>query len=300
MPVYYQNQVRNFYLGSTGSLGLMYYGNVEVNYGIVTPSTDPDAQAFINATGISGIDATAINSLVLDLKSYGLWSTLYALYPFVGGTSDTCKYNLVNPTDSDAAYRITYRNVGNLTFSSNGVQNASSTNNTGMISNFNLISASVGYSWSAGVYGGVANPGGLDLGVWTGGGSNSSFYLSGNAVSANIGLTDCFSELDVRILVGGQSNGGTGFTQVSRLDNTLVKLYRNGSTIGSNGATAIYSPPSWPIAIGGNFYQNSNIINDVSSNQFRTVYFASGYTDTQVANMYTCVETFNTTLGRNS
>jgi hypothetical protein len=33
MAIYYQNQFRNYYLGSTGSLGAMYYGNVEVNPG---------------------------------------------------------------------------------------------------------------------------------------------------------------------------------------------------------------------------------------------------------------------------
>ena len=48
---------------------------------------DPDAQAFLTATGIT--DATisgAINTLVLNLKGFNLWSKMYAVYPFVGGT----------------------------------------------------------------------------------------------------------------------------------------------------------------------------------------------------------------------
>ena len=58
---------------------------------------DPDAQAFINATGISGSNATAINTLVVDLKSAGVYSKLQAAYPFIGGTAAAHKYNLINP-----------------------------------------------------------------------------------------------------------------------------------------------------------------------------------------------------------
>ena len=56
--------------------------------------TDPDAQAFITATGISGTNATATNQLVLDLKSANIWTKMKAVYPMVGGTSTTCKFNL--------------------------------------------------------------------------------------------------------------------------------------------------------------------------------------------------------------
>jgi hypothetical protein len=257
---------------------------------------DPDAQAFIDATGISGTNATAINTLVLDLKSYGLWNKLYTFYPFVGGTANTCKYNLVNPADTDAAYRITYRNSGSLTFNSNGVQNVAGTSNTGMITNFNGVSASIGFSWSAGVYGAVVNPGGLDIGVYPGAGSNNQYYLSGNAVSANIFLTDCFSEIDVRIVVSNAT--GVGFYQSSRTNNSLVKGYKNGVVIGTNTATTSANIVSWPIALGGSHWQSTGVIQDVSKQQFRTVYFSSALTDTECADMYTIVQAYNTTLGR--
>jgi len=298
MSIYYNNQFRNYYLGATGSLGKMYYGGTEVNYGIPPgPGTDPNAQAFIDATGITGTNASAINTLVLDLKSYGLWNKLYTFYPFVGGTSTTCKYNLVNPADTDAAYRITYRNIGNLTFNSNGVQNVSGTANTGMITNFNGVSASIGFSWSAGVYGAVVNPGGIDVGVYPGAGSNGQYYLSGNAVGANIFLCDCFSEIDVRLVVGNAT--GVGFYQSSRTNNSLVKGYKNGSLIATNTNSTAANIVSQTIALGGSHWQSTGVIQDISKQQFRTVYFSSALTDTECADMYTCVQTFNTTLGRN-
>ena len=81
---------------------------------------DPDAQAFINVTGISGSNATAINNLVLNLKSGSYWSGLDAIYPMIGGTATTHKYNLKNPLDTDAAFRLNF--VGGWTHNSSGAK----------------------------------------------------------------------------------------------------------------------------------------------------------------------------------
>ena len=84
------------------------------------PGLDPDAAAFINVTGISGSNATAINNLVLDLKSGGYWTGLDAIYPMIGGTATTHKYNLKNPQDTDAAFRLTFG--GGWTHNSSGAK----------------------------------------------------------------------------------------------------------------------------------------------------------------------------------
>lgn len=81
---------------------------------------DPDAQAFINVTGISGSNATAINNLVLNLKSGSYWNGLDAIYPMIGGTATTHKYNLKNPQDTDAAFRLNF--VGGWTHNSSGAK----------------------------------------------------------------------------------------------------------------------------------------------------------------------------------
>ena len=81
---------------------------------------DPDAQAFLTAAGITDATITsAINTLVIDLKGYNLWNKMIAIYPFVGGTSTTHKYNLKNPVDTDAAFRLVFN--GGWTHSSNGI-----------------------------------------------------------------------------------------------------------------------------------------------------------------------------------
>lgn len=81
---------------------------------------DPDAQAFLTAASITDATITsAINTLVVDLKANNLWTKCYAIYPFVGGTSSTHKWNLRNPLDSDAAYRLIFN--GGFTHSSTGL-----------------------------------------------------------------------------------------------------------------------------------------------------------------------------------
>jgi hypothetical protein len=96
--------------------------NKTITYYWTRPTTafDPDAVAFFNATGIT--DATiknAINTLVIDLKGYGIWTKMNAIYPFVGGTTTTHKFNLKDPRDLDVAFRLVFS--GGLTHSSTGV-----------------------------------------------------------------------------------------------------------------------------------------------------------------------------------
>ena len=82
-------------------------------------SYDPDAQAFITAAAISNTSQqVAINNLVLNLKSYGVWSKMKAVYPFVGGSAASHKWNLKDPQDTNAAYRLTF--TGCWTHSSTG------------------------------------------------------------------------------------------------------------------------------------------------------------------------------------
>lgn len=83
-------------------------------------SYDPDALAFITAANITdNTQKLAINQLVIDLKFYGIWTKMYAIYPFVGGSATTHKFNLKNPADTDAAFRLVFN--GGWTHSATGI-----------------------------------------------------------------------------------------------------------------------------------------------------------------------------------
>lgn len=80
---------------------------------------DPDAQAFITAANITdSIEQNAINQLVIDLKADNIWNKMIAIYPFVGGTAFSHKWNLKDPRDLDLAFRLVFS--GGWTHDSNG------------------------------------------------------------------------------------------------------------------------------------------------------------------------------------
>ncbi|MFY8248217.1 MAG: hypothetical protein ACOVJ5_00770, partial [Gloeomargaritales cyanobacterium] len=93
-------------------------------YGVAT-SYDPDAQLFFNAQSGAGVTLTitqkdAVNQWVVDSKAIGIWTKFTAVYPMVGSTSTSQKFNLKNPLNTNAAFRLSF--LGGGTHSSNGWQ----------------------------------------------------------------------------------------------------------------------------------------------------------------------------------
>lgn len=108
---------------------IMYLGDSKIKHfalggTLVAPNPyyfDSDALAFLEAAQIT--DSTtvfAVNNLVIDLKEATLWDKFIAIYPFVGGTAFTQKWNLKNPQDTNEAYRLTFS--GGITHSLDGIQ----------------------------------------------------------------------------------------------------------------------------------------------------------------------------------
>lgn len=76
---------------------------------------------FIAATGITASDQqSAINQLSYDLVNTGLMDKMVAIYPFVGGNATSHSFNLKDPRDANAAFRLTFN--GGMTHSSTGIQ----------------------------------------------------------------------------------------------------------------------------------------------------------------------------------
>ena len=65
------------------------------------------------------VQKSAINVLVTQLKDSALWNKFLAIYPMIGGTPVSMSYNLIDPRNSDDAYRLTFN--GKPTFNATGV-----------------------------------------------------------------------------------------------------------------------------------------------------------------------------------
>ena len=63
-------------------------------YGSATASFDTDYQSFITATGITQpTQSAALETLVSDLKSYGLWNKMKAIYPMITDKNNRFAYS---------------------------------------------------------------------------------------------------------------------------------------------------------------------------------------------------------------
>jgi len=193
---------------------------------IVLPTApiDADAQAFLTATGITDATTTyAITFLVDNLKSKGIWNKCYGLYPLVGGTATTQKFNLKNPLNTDAAFRLEF--FGGITHDVNGIQG----NGVNGYLDFKIIPAShliVNNTHACYYCTTNINEAKLDLSSQQGGDFGLYNYSSTY-------YTDQYNQTSGSGRVGIANADTTGFIVGSRVASNNLKLFRNGSQIGT-------------------------------------------------------------------
>lgn len=87
---------------------------------LIPPVLDADAKNFLDSAGIADTSLKdAVYDLVKQLKDSSLWNKFMAIYPMVGGTSASTKWNLKDPRNNDEAFRLTFS--GNPVFATTGV-----------------------------------------------------------------------------------------------------------------------------------------------------------------------------------
>ena len=245
---------------------------------------DPDAQAFITAASITDpTQQSAINQLVVDLKGYSLWTPIKALYPFVGGTSTTMKWNLKDPRDLDAAYRIQF--IGGGTWSSTGY----TPNGTNGYADTKLVAqGTLGLnSTSYGVYSRTnVDRNAPSIGNVTGGASfECSLWLrAGNVTYLRVNSQH----------IGTQANSDSrGLFIGNRVNSTQVTIQIRGTQ---------YTPANTntPFALATNSFQ----IGGISPNFFDTkeiafAFIGDGLTSQNMTDLNTAVVAFQTALSRN-
>ena len=250
--------------------------------------TDVDATAFTTAASITDTtQISALNTLVNDLKTYGLWTKMKALYPFVGGSAASHKFNLKDPRDDNAAYRLVFS--GGWTHSSTG---ALPNGTTGYADskynpyiNGQLNSAHISYYSRTN----SSSSNAIDMGALS--------AAPGNYHHMHIRYTGdlMFGLLNTSSAVSVSNNISQGLFISSRINNTNVSLYRNNSNIG-NVSLNSSTQPSNNIYIGAGNITNSP--QQYSSKESSFISIGDGLSDTEAANFNTSVQKFQTTLGR--
>lgn len=241
---------------------------------------DADAQAFLTATGITdGTITSAINTLVVGLKSNNLWSKIQAAYPFVGGTATTCKFNLKDPADTNAAFRISF--AGTITYNANGITG----NGVNGTANTNYIPSTNGNQNSQHLCIYQRNDLGALLSIHGAVGLNSNRLDFGRQTQSFMAVNQSSSDSITDAVGVGFLIGSRTASNVSSLYRKLVKL------ISSTTASA-----ALPNTNTLHFLSRSNGLHSAANLAYAGI--GSGLTDAECVIYSGLVQDFNTTLGR--
>ena len=257
-----------------------------------------EASTFFTATGITDpTQKNAIDYLVKQLKANNLYSKFSVLYPFVGGSADTHKFNLINPVDSDAAFRIAWS--GSVTHNANGIK-SNGTNGYGD-TKYNPVAASASLtSFSMGAYKKgteTAATSRVIIGNQDIPSNNISilgWISSGTTEAGGIGSA---SILEYAPPVGTPNAQSDGVITINSSGSRVAQLWVNGTKKGTtNTGTANFSNRAlYVLANNGNGTIISYALNTVIS----FLYISSGLSDAEMATLHTIVTAYETMLGRN-
>jgi hypothetical protein len=253
---------------------------------------DPDAQAFFTASGLTGAtNLNAINQLVLDLKAASIWTKMKAIYPMVGGTAALHKWNLKDPQDLDAAYRLVFN--GGWTHSSTG---ALPNGTNGYANTFlNANTALQQFSHHHAFYHNTDNSG---TGLRSMGGAQSSASFSFRTTIETSGTTLTFRDLgltNTEIPVTAFSL--KGFRASSRTaNNNMFIVKADGTSTTPTTSTTNHNLPSLTCYLAAHNNASTAANYAIMSIAFHSL--GDGLSTAEGLNLRNAVVTYNTTLGR--
>lgn len=244
---------------------------------------------FISATGITASNQqSAINQLSYDLVNTGLMDKMIAIYPFVGGNATTHSFNLKDPRDANAAFRLTFN--GGMVHSSTGIQfggvNGNATtylNGLGNLPQTNMhLSA---YSRTTTV------------------GSVYEISLDNGSQFQQLRIANSFFSGNATVNQGGVSftttNTAQGYWVGSKTSTSQRFVFRNGVL---NSAVTTFndtSPsPNLQFTIGARNLNGVLQNGTYTAKELAFVTIGLGLSQVECATLYTIVQNFQTTLGR--
>jgi hypothetical protein len=199
------------------------------------------------------------------------------------------KYNLVNPVDSDAAFRLVFN--GGWTHSSNGATpngtNGYADTKLNLLSNYGTT-----FNNHFSVYYRTAGQFSEKIGAY------GSFYENGMSAHIQQNGTVYYNDNMGRTVIGSTSSAiAYHISSLLSTSSNAQKLYRNNAILGSGTANILSTYPSLNFYFGG--ANNNGTPSQYSSRQTAFSTIGDGLTDTEASNLYTRVQTYQTALSRN-
>jgi hypothetical protein len=246
---------------------------------------DADAQAFFDRVttaggSLSATEQTAVNTLVIDLKGYSIWTKMKAIYPMVGASAAACAQNL-----KSSSFTGTF--TSGWTFASTGV----TPNGTSAYFDSNLqVSTNLSEtSTTISIYSRTNNTKTThDIG------SRNFGYTNPLGILANFNSTTYNAWAD---FLSSTTGVNTAAYFIQTKNSTTAKLFRNTTNI-LTATRTLSALPTTNIIVGAAQDATPGTYNAFSDRQYAFASIGDGLTDTEASNFYTAVQTFNTTLSR--
>ena len=247
--------------------------------------SDADAQAYVNRVynaggSLTNTEANAVNQLVLDMKTAGIWTSMKAIYPMVGSSAAACAQNL-----KSSSFTGTF--TAGWTFASTGVtpDGTSAFMNTGV----NMLNDLSQNNSHISVYSrtNVDNFGSM-IGIYSSPFTNSIMMYPNYGGQA---YTNMFSN------GGGNSTVTTntlGLRILSRINSSNYNFYQINTKTTFNNLSVIGT--NLNIYIGANNFNGFAANLDTRQNAFSSI--GDGLTDVQATALYNATQIFQNTLGR--
>ena len=277
---------KELYLGTIKSKAV-YLGNNKV---FPVSNLDPDAQAFLTATGITDPTiSNAINTLVLDLKSNNIWDKMQGIWPFVGGNSASNSVNLKQP----GTFNYTW--FGGVTHNSNGVT-FNGTNGYGSAL-YVPASQAIQNNTHMSIYSRTNN-------ARVAGDFNSSNFAQSDRMNMILRWTDNnfygdqYSPSTGRMIVNLADS--LGLYIISRIASNDFRFFKNGTQLGSTitNAAGNIANINGNLYIGSQFRGNTFISGQSSDRNYAFASIGRALTVSESGTLNTLVQNFQTTLGR--
>ena len=271
----------------------------DVTTGLFPQTLHPNVETFLAQLSANSFSATraqadALNNLVWSMVGLGIWSKMKIVYPMIGGTAATHKFNLVNPQDTDAAFRLTFS--GTWTHSSTGAK-GNGTNawaDTFLTPSTSLSTTSGHLAYYSRLQSQETTN--LEFGCQNSGGANIVSFAIARATT-NIsswrfgtntaGATPTFSGTSSQGLYVGNQNG-SGINDRN--------MYRNGVKGSAQTATGTPSMPTVKLYL--NALNNNGTAANWSPKECAYASVGDGLTDLEIKNLYTIVQAYETALNR--
>ncbi len=255
-------------------------------------SLHPAVMAYVNvmssptggnyAMTVNEIDA--VNNMVKAMVANGIWTKLVAIYPIIGTTAAAHKFNLIDPRDADAAYRLSFLG-GGWTHTANGATPNGTTSYANTFYALNsLTSGHLSIYSRTNTDGLFQDIGSSNIGTTIYNGivaKLTNLYYGGINQSANLTATVANS---------------TGLFLTSRTSNVQLNMYKSGILVASSGALNSISANGNNMFIGA--LNTAGTATRFSNRQYSFASFGSGLTNEEAKAFSTIVQAYQTKLGR--